>query len=450
MTRLHTGMLAVLGAAASALAQAPVTKVLDCTNAGCHAKQLDHQFLHGPTAVHACDSCHEYVDPAKHSFQLKRQGRDLCTFCHIDKTGTEGPVVHAPVAKGDCLACHDPHGGASAPLLKKDPMPVLCADCHKDVLNGSHIHGPAATDCTACHKAHTSDHKKLLILEGKDLCIHCHEDVGKTVLAAAHQHKPATDDCLQCHSPHASNNEAVLKAPPAELCTSCHADVAKAAANASHPHGAVTDGRACLNCHAPHGSEHAKLMSKDTVSTCLVCHAKPIKVDDHRTVPAVAEMANPKLHKHGPIETGDCAGCHGVHGGPHDHLLQRNLAGEFYNPFSEGAYSLCFKCHDKKLVLSPTTEGDTKFRDGERNLHYLHVNKTTQGRSCRACHATHASRFEQQIADSVTFGQWKLPINYQPTETGGSCAPGCHKPQKYDRGATTMPALDGTGPAAAK
>jgi uncharacterized protein YcsI (UPF0317 family) len=31
--------------------QQPTTRVLDCTTSGCHAKQLDHKVLHGPTAV---------------------------------------------------------------------------------------------------------------------------------------------------------------------------------------------------------------------------------------------------------------------------------------------------------------------------------------------------------------------------------------------------------------
>ena len=66
---------------------------------------FSHQVLHGPTAVSACESCHESVDPAAHSFKMKRPGRQLCDFCHIDKTGTEGPIVHKPVADGDCTGC---------------------------------------------------------------------------------------------------------------------------------------------------------------------------------------------------------------------------------------------------------------------------------------------------------------------------------------------------------
>jgi predicted CXXCH cytochrome family protein len=325
-------------------------------------------------------------------------------------------------------------------MLKKDPLPALCADCHKDVLKGSHVHEPAAADCLACHKAHDSDHAKLLTLDPRPLCISCHAEVGRAASGSAHPHKPAEGDCLQCHAPHASDQVKVLKAAPAELCLSCHADVGKAAAAASHPHSAVSDVRACLNCHTAHGSEHAKLLPKDTVGTCLECHAKPIPVDKDRIVQAVAELADPKLHKHGPIAKDDCSGCHGVHGANLADLLHKPYATGFYQPFTDDAYALCFNCHDRALATVPTAEKETGFRDGTRNLHWLHVAKSPQGRSCRACHTVHASRFEAQIADTVTFGQWKLPINYTPTERGGSCSPGCHATAKYDRVMAAKPA----------
>ena len=58
----------------------------------------------------------------------------------------------------------------------------------------------------------------------------------------------------------------------------------------------------------------------------------------------------------------------------------------------------------------------TSFRDGDVNLHYLHVNKAKRGRTCRACHSTHASKHNVIIRDSVPFGRWELPIN-RPTLT---------------------------------
>lgn len=417
----------------------PTTKVLNCTESGCHARQLEHKYLHGPTAVSACDACHEYKDPEKHAFLLKREGRGLCDFCHIDKTGTEGPVVHQPVAKGECTGCHDPHGSETTRMLKKGSMSELCLSCHKETMKGTHAHKPAAENCAACHQPHTSSHAKLLTMEKRALCLSCHEDVGKQIAGFSHPHQPVEGDCAQCHTPHASQHPHVLKESPKDLCISCHEPVGKAISAASHPHGAVTDERSCLNCHGPHGSDHAKQLLKDPVGACMECHQKPIVVDKDRTIPAAGELTVDAFHKHGPISKGECAACHDVHGGKHEGLLVEPYEQSFYQAYSDTAYALCFKCHDRALVLAETPEKETGFRNGVRNLHAVHVNKSSQGRSCRACHTVHASRFETMVADNVTFGQWSLPLNYVKTPTGGSCAPGCHKPAAYDRDTPAPP-----------
>lgn len=424
----------VIVAGTGAFAQSPpTTRVLDCTSSGCHAKQMNHKVLHGPTAVGSCDSCHEYSDPLKHAFTMKRQGAELCSFCHMDKTGMEGPVVHDPVAKGQCTGCHDPHGSESRRMLKKETVPQLCTECHKTVLEGKHVHGPAATDCMACHKAHTADNARLLVKPGRELCLHCHTDVGKTIAGAVHPHPPAAGDCLACHTPHASDQVKALRAAPAALCSECHKEVADSFKTAKHPHTPTTEGKACLNCHVAHGSANAKQLAGDPVKTCLECHKQAIKVNQDRTIASMAGLADPDVHKHGPIKNGDCGSCHAVHGGDQEQLLLAAYSREFYQPFALEAYALCFKCHDKNIIAAAKVSTETGFRDGDRNLHYVHVVKETQGRACRACHEMHVSKFEAQIAASVTFGQWKLPINFAPSANGGSCGPGCHKPQSYDR-----------------
>jgi hypothetical protein len=83
--------------------------------------------------------------------------------------------------------------------------------------------------------------------------------------------------------------------------------------------------------------------------------------------------------------------------------------------------------------LTQKTSGLTNFRNGERNLHFVHVNKSDRGRNCRACHDAHASPNALHVRSSVPYGSWQMPINFQQTQSGGSCAPGCHKPFEYDR-----------------
>ena len=84
-----------------------------------------------------------------------------------------------------------------------------------------------------------------------------------------------------------------------------------------------------------------------------------------------------------------------------------------------------------QVMIYPGFGGDP-FRNGERNLHFLHVNRE-KGRSCRACHDEHASNQPKHIRESVPFGRWTMHTQYTKTETGGGCTTGCHRPYSYDR-----------------
>ena len=87
------------------------------------------------------------------------------------------------------------------------------------------------------------------------------------------------------------------------------------------------------------------------------------------------------------------------------------------------------------MFLSERTEIETNFRDGGRNLHYLHVNREEKGRTCQTCHEIHGSDLPRHMASVVPFegGGWTMPIGFRQTDTGGRCSPGCHEPQEYRR-----------------
>jgi predicted CXXCH cytochrome family protein len=295
-------------------------------------------------------------------------------------------------------------------------------------------HGPVASgNCAACHNAHTSEFPKLLVNEGRALCLGCHKEMAQQMQKVKSLHKPVEGDCLQCHEAHASSQIKQLKAAPLDLCVSCHAPIKKMAQEAAFKHSAVTEGQACLNCHTSHGSDLAKLMKSEPAAACLACHDKAITRPGATVVAAVTEISQPGLFKHGPIRDGNCSGCHTPHGGPLPRLLSQPYPETFYQPFKVDAYALCFSCHDKQLVLAQQTEGLTRFRNGTLNLHYVHVNKPERGRSCYSCHSTHASALPSHVRESVPYGNWEIPLNFKTTATGGSCAPGCHRAVAYDR-----------------
>ena len=90
-------------------------------------------------------------------------------------------------------------------------------------------------------------------------------------------------------------------------------------------------------------------------------------------------------------------------------------------------------CHERTIASEEKTTTLTNFRNGDRNLHFVHVHKAAKGRTCRACHDPHATNNPKHIRDGVRSGNGVLPTNYKKTETGGSCQPGCHQKFAYDR-----------------
>ena len=156
-------------------------------------------------------------------------------------------------------------------------------------------------------------------------------------------------------------------------------------------------------------------------------------------------MPMPAMAFHGPSDT-RCASCHTPHSAKSSTVPLWNGAAtkSTFTLYSsktidavmgqpDGSAKLCFSCHDPRLAVVSKTMNLTGFRNGDMNLHSVHVNQKTKGRTCRACHETHAIKQENYIRDSVPFGDWMLPIGFTKTATGGSCAPGCHKRFSYDR-----------------
>ncbi len=403
----------------------------NCASAGCHADYAKRPVVHGPVAMNSCDACHEKTDGASHRFQFVADGAELCFECHDEP---EGKVVHPPVEQGECTACHDPHGSETKKLLTAPTVSEVCAQCHEDIAEDrAYLHGPvAAGACTQCHDPHSADHPALLPASTRDLCLKCHAAIQNRMADKKHTHQPATEDCLTCHDPHGADNRMNLRQAPPELCLDCHDEIGEAIEDASVEHDAVTMGRSCTNCHDPHAADEEHLLTSEQLSLCLSCHDKELASGGRTLINMLRLLSDNPLH-HGPIRDKNCTACHEVHGGTNFRLLVESYPATFYSPFEEEHYGLCFTCHEPDMFDEERTDELTGFRNGDRNLHYLHVNRKLKGRTCRACHNVHAGTRPKYIADTVPFGEWDIPINYQQTPTGGSCLPGCHKHYGYDR-----------------
>lgn len=431
-------MAARLSAQEQATVKAPTTPIPreGCVTSECHAGIKQHDVLHAPIHVNACEACHTLIDPAAHAYEDTRPREQMCLFCHTLDMG-DATVIHEPVRKGECTSCHDPHGGAGVALLRGPGYRDLCRSCHDSVGQAQVVvHGPtAAGACGACHQPHASSKPMLLVTEGRALCLQCHVSIGIELETLRNVHEPARGDCLLCHDPHSTDHPAALRQDPKSLCIECHKDMEHRLETATTAHAAVTTERKCLNCHSGHASDYPGLLQEDTMTLCFECHDREIELPDGTRLANMKAIIESGTSLHGPTAQHDCTACHEIHGGGHQRLLTAEYPDAFYLPFTENEYALCFNCHDRQMVMLEETSTVTRFRNGTQNLHYTHVHKDRKGRSCRVCHDTHASNRANHIRDVVPFGPkgWPLPIKFEATERGGGCAAGCHQAFRYDR-----------------
>lgn len=392
-----------------------------CATQQCHPQMQKGRSLH--PVLSSCESCHEAVDKkhpqkGKETFKLSQQPPALCFMCHGVFGTAKGASIHQPVKDGMCTFCHNPHRSENQKLLNQ-PMGDLCFNCHQNNISGNYVHGPAGVgSCTICHNPHESQNPKLTVNAGEALCFTCHSDMQEA-LKAGHIHPAVMMGCTSCHNPHSGPFKKMLSADGKDLCFQCHPGVSDTLKTAKSIHSPIKGGRSCISCHSPHAGKTEILTEKSGKDFCTQCHTEVIGKSDK--------------YIHGPIKDGSCTACHLPHGTQNKPLLKKRYPEDFYTSYSESEYELCFGCHNKEFLMFPDTSFATGFRDGNRNLHFIHVNREKKSRTCRFCHNVHSAKNPRLMRDYINFGQWRLPLNFEKTETGGSCTPGCHKQFIYDR-----------------
>jgi predicted CXXCH cytochrome family protein len=288
-------------------------------------------------------------------------------------------------------------------------------------------------DCELCHAKNDPKQPGEVANKGTSLCLGCHEEFNE-VLKRPNTHHPARTACIKCHNPHNAMFPKLLLQETRVMCTGCHKDIGETMSNSTVPHKALSAGAQCTNCHNPHGSQVEMLLHQLPFDLCVNCH----KVD------TMADAKGKKLQNmkawldnnpnwHGPVAKKDCVACHQPHGGNNFRLLEKEYPKEFYATYSAENYALCFSCHNEKAFSSESTSTLTGFRNGVKNLHFVHLQQAGRGRTCRACHEVHASEQKHHIRDGVPYGSggWVLKLNYEQTATGGSCAKTCHQQKTY-------------------
>ena len=286
-------------------------------------------------------------------------------------------------------------------LQVKGPVPILtaagrgeCTECHGGLIKNDVVHPQLESTCDICHTATGADHPAENI-KGFDLsenlpglCFNCHDDLGN----------------------HLESDASV--------------------------HGPLRDALSCINCHNPHSSPNERLLIDGTNGLCMKCHDRTIR-QDSTSVRNIKQIIARAKSIHPPIEAGGCVTCHNPHSGENRAMLIGVFIPDQYSDGSVGNFELCFLCHDSDLMDAETTEFATNFRNGKRNLHFLHL-KGEKGRNCNMCHDVHGAVNQKLIIDRLQFGSWQMQFFFDSTADGGSCLTACHSEKKYARSAESF------------
>lgn len=365
-----------------------------------HSPSDPHVKLEGSDVQ--CTSCHdphsEFGGSPEGMFLVRpTNGSALCTSCHDVSRGAHATSAapftaaqgneagYGSVADAGCRACHRSHGADTQGRLlaraSTDPDDATCIRCH----DGS---GPAPAVSRELTKpfSHAVDGGRAHdAAEGPDTVGHRLPETSPS--AARHA------VCVDCHEPHEAV-QATAQAPvisgalrgawgidilgrkvdPAryeyEVCFKCHGDSANrpTSTRLGAPRRKLADGnlRQIFDPAAP---------SNHPVVTALRGGDVPSLTGGYRAG-SLVYCTDCHASDDGPGAGGK--GPRGPHGSIYAPLLERNYTTGSVGAESPFAYALCYKCHDRDVLLSSRSAFP---------LHRRHV--VDQQTPCSVCHSAH-------------------------------------------------------------
>jgi len=316
----------------------------------------------------------------------------------------------------------------------------ISAGCHTVELTGMHQkHVPYLEgNCLSCHEGHDSSSPKLLEGDIQQKCLACHTGLEMDASGTSLMHPPPPDgvastSCVDCHDPHESRLRNRLRNEDDFLsCSECHREFLEEAGAMPHRHDFFNPSTDCGTCHYAHQGSSDRHLRENVSESCLTCHDMSIQVDGRKLENLAHSLRDSKMI-HGDGQPMACPTCHTPHGSKQPSLLVDDYPAGKYTGYAAENYALCWRCHDKQLTESASGIGATAFRDGDRNLHRVHVAELKQGRACHLCHMPHASDRPHLLREELRFKNWVSRFDYTETPEGGSCATPCHRPKEYRR-----------------
>lgn len=403
------------------------------------------------------------------------QGRLECNSCHNPHRDMY-PPADKPLETGKFL------------VMDNSKYSALCTACHYRPDFAASAHYTEHEACDKCHKSHKAPYHQRLLREAtnQDTCLlRCHNSdneqeekganiritsipaqihtVGSTLLNGHHDaaENPADPaqfasdqahvECVDCHNPCLTRHEDTpLSTPPAINGRQINVLIARDEDGTKH--FAITEFDVCFKCHGDQpftppavprmiqSGNQAYRFATDNYSyhpvlaPGLSTNVPSLRLDISLFTPQRLLSTGSRIY---------CTDCHnsdnatkvggnganGPHGSQYGHILMDRYEQNLYpEPYTDDNYKLCYRCHDKNILLSETQSTFPK--------HYYHV--VTQGVSCSVCHDPHGV---PKILGATADGNARL-INFDArfVAVGGtfsisarSCTVSCHSanPRTY-------------------
>ena len=403
----------------------------------------------------------EVNDPSQlttKAVRMDSQNRLQCTACHDPHNDQYGDfLVMDNTASALCIVCHnEPLWTTSAHGIS--PMPVPQALINKIPVNAKMKLAKAraktvgAMACDSCHMSHKAGSKAHMLEAAvpEENCFVCHNGAAsrKNVEADFQKpsihpitlnslsHSPVEDPinpptrhvvCADCHNSHAANASTAV-APRA---SGALANLTGVSAAGGVVKPLLQQYELCFRCHADSTGRGPATVTRQFSQTNLRL-AFSVANQSFHPVESVGKNQNsvPSLitpwtvnsvmyctdcHNSDSGPGGGGSGANGPHGSVFSPILERNLSIVDYETESASAYALCYKCHDRNVVLG-------------NKLHQEHVvNDKTASTTCHDSHGVgtvpHLINFNTTYATNGSLGV----IKYLSTGTQhGVCSLSCH------------------------
>jgi len=432
-----------------------------------------------PFSISASGSPGTRAPPAHGRVRADKQGLIQCTSCHDPHSEFGGSpegkfLVESTTRSALCGECHSivigsSHMISTLPYVSRQPEEPAYATL-------------ADAGCMACHRSHGAAPKgQLLRLAAADrdeaVCLRCHDgsasgaslDVRRELAKASSHAVPVGGKHDAAEGPANPTHrlpEASVGASRHATCADCHnAHETKRRATSGRRISGALDGvwgidelgrrvdpasfeyQICFKCHGDSANQPAVFGAKPFTARRAAADANLRRVFSPSSPsyhPVVATGRNPDVPSLKAPLTGAsqilCSDCHASDGGPaaggggprgphgsvYHPLLERNYATADFTGESPTAYALCYKCHERTVLLSA------------RSAFPLHARHVVDARApCSACHAAHGvsatSGTAQANAHLIDFDlsivQRDAPTSpYSSTgPRGGSCNLTCHR-----------------------